>query len=121
MIGTNTRSGNNFILPVIPVQGSQKLFWEQLKFTLNSCIRAGKVSILGTTLFPLYTGCIRGIKLSFSGVCGIKLSFFDEDSCSCRRKIQSYTEQLVNSDFLRRSSAVYLLNKVTANRPCVEV
>ena len=27
-------SGNDFILPVIPVQGSQELFWEQLKFTL---------------------------------------------------------------------------------------
>jgi hypothetical protein len=32
--------GNNFILPVIPVQGFQQQFWEQLKFTLNSCIRA---------------------------------------------------------------------------------
>jgi hypothetical protein len=32
--------GNDFILPVIPVQGSQQPFWEQLKFTLNSCIRA---------------------------------------------------------------------------------
>ncbi len=33
-------SGNDFILPVMPVQESQKQFWEQLKFTLNSCIRA---------------------------------------------------------------------------------
>jgi hypothetical protein len=33
-------SGNDFILPVIPVRGYQELFWEQLKFTLISCIRA---------------------------------------------------------------------------------
>ena len=33
-------SGNNFILPVIPVQGSQEPFWERLKFTLISCIGA---------------------------------------------------------------------------------
>jgi len=31
-------SENNFILPVIPIQAVQQLFWEQLKFTLNSCI-----------------------------------------------------------------------------------
>jgi len=47
-------SGNDFILLVIPVQGSQQQFWEQLKFTLISSIRAWKVSKKGTTLFPFY-------------------------------------------------------------------
>ena len=57
-------SRNNFILPVIPVQGSQERFWEQLQFTLISSIRAWKVSEKGTTIFPFYT-CV-GVELSLA-------------------------------------------------------
>ncbi len=56
-------SGNDFILLVIPVQGSQQQFWEQLKFTLISSIRAWKVSEKGTTLFPFYTWFLSEGKL----------------------------------------------------------
>ena len=47
-------SGNDFILPVIPVQGFQQQFWERLKFKLISCIRAWIETVLVTTLFPVY-------------------------------------------------------------------
>lgn len=46
-------SENNFILPIIPVQGFHQQFWEQLKFNINLMYSSVKDTWFGNDFISL--------------------------------------------------------------------